>query len=331
MRSTVRAAGADAPPYHTIFVLGNITAHSRRMRRSRCRGRTARSRNSLVSRDDLTRRTWATPRFTCPVGQISATIRWLIPCHSRGPNQSANRSCAWERNTLVTRFQYEQNDQNNVGVGVWFCLTRATRQAPRDYDTGRRYQILSPRVINETRFFEYQREAASQTALNTTPTIMVQGNFTGGGSNFGSYSSTQNHFEGPELHLYPVCEEFHQVGGRLRVYGQFTKHNRRNQWRVHLQLSCDDYNRRVIGKPGRQFSITRRQLASEASSGQCDDGGILACMPKTIGRRVRICRSAMAFVMRRRTTSRLTTISLRACRFATDHGEDRPQNGSESL
>src|SRR5260370_30850852 len=82
-------------------------------------------------------------------------------------------------------------------------------------------QILSPRVINETRF-EYQREAASQTALNTTPTIMVQGNFTGGGSNSGSYSSTQNHFEGQNYTSIQFAKNFIRLGARLRSTGQST-------------------------------------------------------------------------------------------------------------
>jgi hypothetical protein len=81
-------------------------------------------------------------------------------------------------------------------------------------------QILSSRVINETRF-EYQRETASQTALNTTPTIQVSGNFTGGGSNSGSVSTTQNHFEAQNYTSIQFAKNFLRLGGRLRSTGEF--------------------------------------------------------------------------------------------------------------
>ena len=76
-------------------------------------------------------------------------------------------------------------------------------------------QVVSSRVINETRF-EYERDHSSQTPLSTTPTIIVQGNFIDGGSNSGSNSDNQTHFE---LHNYTSIQlkkNFIRFGGRLR-------------------------------------------------------------------------------------------------------------------
>ena len=49
-------------------------------------------------------------------------------------------------------------------------------------------QVLSDQVINETRF-EYIRDRDNQNPLYNTPTITVQGAFTGGGNNEGTYAT----------------------------------------------------------------------------------------------------------------------------------------------
>jgi hypothetical protein len=212
------------PPYHTIFVLGNITGPLAKNASFTLSGshRSIQD-NSLVSATILNPTILGDTTLTCPVGQISCNYSVANPLpQSRTDINPRIDLALGERNTLVTRFQYEQNDQNNVGVGGLVLpdagYTSSTSETTvQVVDT----QILSPRVINETRF-EYQREAASQTALNTTPTILVQGNFTGGGSNSGSYSSTQNHFEGQNYTSIQFAKNFIRLGARLRSTGQFT-------------------------------------------------------------------------------------------------------------
>ena len=55
-------------------------------------------------------------------------------------------------------------------------------------------QVLSANAVNETRF-QYVRARDSQIAQNLDPTIMVQGAFTGGGSNAGVVRDNQDRFE----------------------------------------------------------------------------------------------------------------------------------------
>jgi Carboxypeptidase regulatory-like domain/TonB dependent receptor len=212
------------PPYHTIFVLGNITGPLAKNASFTLSGshRSIQD-NSLVSATILNPTNLGDTSLTCPVGQISCNYSVANPLpQSRTDINPRIDLALGEKNTLVTRFQYEQNDQDNVGVGGLVLpdagYTSSTSETTLQVvDT----QIVSQRVINETRF-EYQREAASQTALNTTPTILVQGNFTGGGSNSGSYSSTQNHFEGQNYTSIQFAKNFVRLGARLRSTGQFT-------------------------------------------------------------------------------------------------------------
>jgi hypothetical protein len=207
------------PPYHTIFVLGNITGPLAKNASFTLSGshRSIQD-NSLVSATIFNPTILGDTTLTCPIGQITCNYSVANPApQSRTEINPRIDLALGERNTLVTRFQYEQNDQNNVGVGGLVLpdagYTSSTSETTiQVVDT----QILSPRVINETRF-EYQREAATETALNTTPTIQVQGNFTGGGAPTGSSSDYQNHFEAQNYTSIQLSKNFIRFGGRLRT------------------------------------------------------------------------------------------------------------------
>ena len=98
-------------------------------------------------------------------------------------------------NTLTVRYMYDRQKSSNNGVSQFALQTQG-------YDTLNQEntlqvsdtQILSPRLINETRF-EYIRDRDNQTPLFNTPTITVQGAFTGGGNNEGTVQDAQDHYE----------------------------------------------------------------------------------------------------------------------------------------
>ncbi len=210
------------PPYHTIFVLGNITGPLAKNASFTLSG-THRSiqDNDLVNATILNPTNLGLTILTCPTGQITCTYSVANPAPQSRTEISPRIDLALgEKNTLVTRFHYEQNDQNNVGVGGLNLPTTGYTSSTSEttvqvVDT----QILSQRVINETRF-EYQHESATLTALETTPTIMVQGNFTGGGSNSGTSSTPQNHFEAQNYTSIQLAKNFIRMGGRLRTTGE---------------------------------------------------------------------------------------------------------------
>jgi hypothetical protein len=172
--------------------------------------------NSLVSATILNP-TILDTTLTCPTGQVSCNYSIANPePQSRTDISPRVDLQLGEKNTLVTRFEYELNDQNNVGVGAlnlpstgyYSSASEITLQVS---DT----QIVSSKVINETRF-EYQRDSALETANSTSPTIQVQGSFVGGGAATGTSSDYQNHFEAQNYTSIQLAKNFIRLGGRLR-------------------------------------------------------------------------------------------------------------------
>jgi Carboxypeptidase regulatory-like domain len=250
------------PPYHTIFVLGNITGPLTSYASFTLSGsHRAIEDNNLVSATILNP-TILDTTLTCPEGQLSCNYSVANPAPQSRTDISPRVDLQLgEKNTLVTRFQYEVNDQNNVGVGglnlpstgYYSSASETTLQMS---DT----QILSQHVINETRF-EYQRDSTTETALSASPTIMVQGNFTGGGANTGSESDYQNHFEVQNYSSIQLAKNFIRFGGRLRTTsdsntttagenGQFT-------YNCLLTTECQNTTASYQNMEASQFSITQ--------------------------------------------------------------------------
>jgi hypothetical protein len=210
------------PPYHTIFVLGNLTGPLAKNASFTLSGsHRAIQDNSLVNATILNPTNLGDTTLTCPTGQISCNYSIANPAPQSRTDITPRLDLALgEKNTLTTRFQYEQNDQSNVGVGGLVLpdagyTSNSSETTVQVVDT----QILSQRIINETRF-EYQRESESEIALNTTPSINVQGNFNGGGSNSGTSATTQNHFEGQNYTSIQLAKNFIRMGVRLRSTGE---------------------------------------------------------------------------------------------------------------
>jgi hypothetical protein len=207
------------PPYHTIFVLGNITGPLAKNASFTLSGsHRAIQDNNLVSATVLSGDPVIGEPFTCPsTGPSFCNYAVANPePQSRTDINPRVDLALGEKNTLVTRFQYVQNDQNNLGVGGLFLPSTGQNQSFSETtvqmsDT----QVLSQRVINETRF-EFQRDYTTQTALSTAPTINVNGGFIGGGSNNGSEQDHQIHLEGQNYTSIQLAKNFIRLGGRLR-------------------------------------------------------------------------------------------------------------------
>jgi len=206
------------PPYHTIFVLGNFSGPLAKNASFTLSGshRDIED-NNLVNATILNMPAFD-PSLTCPPGEVTCAYTFATPVPQSRTDISPRIDLALgEKNTLVTRFQYEQNEQDNVGVGglvlpIAGYTSNTAETTLQLSDT----QVVTPRVINETRF-EYQRESATETALSTDPTIQVQGNFTGGGAPTGSSSDYQNHFEGQNYTSIQLAKNFIRLGARLRA------------------------------------------------------------------------------------------------------------------
>ncbi|HEV2272546.1 MAG TPA: carboxypeptidase regulatory-like domain-containing protein [Acidobacteriaceae bacterium] len=120
-------------------------------------------------------------------------------------------------NTLTVRYMYNRVTGTNDGVSQFALESQAYNTLNQEStlqvsDT----QVLSAKLINETRF-EYIRDRDDELPQNATPTLTVQGAFTGGGSNNGTTRDNQDHYE---LQNYTtLAQGTHAIrfGTRLRV------------------------------------------------------------------------------------------------------------------
>jgi hypothetical protein len=125
-------------------------------------------------------------------------------------------------NTLMVRYQFTKNHEENNGVGQLSLPSLALNQDVTEHqiqisDT----QILSPRAINETRF-EWEHENNRQNSLTLTPTISVLGSFTEGGNPQGVSHVISDHFELQNYTSLNVGRHFIRFGGRLRATANST-------------------------------------------------------------------------------------------------------------
>jgi hypothetical protein len=213
------------PPYHTLFMIGSISGPINRFMSFMVGGshRTIQD-NNIVNPGGFYASS-ATSTTPCQPGDLTCSYFASVPATARAVEHPQTRSdisprldiAIGEKNTLTVRYQYNVNGVQNAGIGNTNLETTgfnmdSTEQTIQISDT----QIVSPRVINETRF-EFQRDRSSQLPLSTDPTLSVQGIFTAGGSSQGSVQSTQNHIEAQNYTSIALAKHFIRVGGRLRT------------------------------------------------------------------------------------------------------------------
>ncbi|HWZ97232.1 MAG TPA: carboxypeptidase regulatory-like domain-containing protein [Candidatus Dormibacteraeota bacterium] len=122
-----------------------------------------------------------------------------------------------QNNTLTLRYQYERNNEQNDGIGLFSLPSLATN----NFDTEHQIQatdtqIINAKVINETRF-RFVRDENRVTPQNFTPTVNVNGAFTSGGSSGGNTDEIQDQFEVQNYTSMIFGKHFLKLGGRLRA------------------------------------------------------------------------------------------------------------------
>jgi len=122
-----------------------------------------------------------------------------------------------QNNTLTVRYQYERNNEQNDGIGTFSLPSQGTNNFSTEHqvqvtDT----QIINAKVINETRF-RFVREENKSTALDFTPTINVNGAFTGGGNNGGNNDDVLDQYEVQNYTSMIFGKHFVKFGARLRA------------------------------------------------------------------------------------------------------------------
>ncbi|MFN2532670.1 MAG: TonB-dependent receptor domain-containing protein, partial [Pyrinomonadaceae bacterium] len=118
-------------------------------------------------------------------------------------------------NTLVGRYSYSRTSRI-VGVGGFSLLSREYSSESNEQNIQlTETAIINKTIVNETKF-QFEHQVNRQTANNTIPTINVQEAFTGGGSQVGQASSTNNQFEITNNTSIALGSHALKFGGRLR-------------------------------------------------------------------------------------------------------------------
>ncbi|MDQ3133481.1 MAG: TonB-dependent receptor, partial [Acidobacteriota bacterium] len=120
------------------------------------------------------------------------------------------------RNTLVGRYSFSRRERQNLGIGEFNLLSRAFDST----NTQHTFQltetaILSPTVINETRF-QFARSRNEQDGDNSVPTIRVLDAFTGGGAQVGLAFNNENRWEVANNTSWALGTHSLKFGARLR-------------------------------------------------------------------------------------------------------------------
>lgn len=122
------------------------------------------------------------------------------------------------RNTMTIRDMFYRTYQTGSGVGTLNLASQASNVLSEEnqLQLGERF-LVNSRFINETHF-QWSRIYNDQVAQSPTPTLTVQGTFTGGGSSSGIARDTQNNFELQNYSTAAQGSHTLRVGTRLRAY-----------------------------------------------------------------------------------------------------------------
>ncbi|HEY0161071.1 MAG TPA: carboxypeptidase-like regulatory domain-containing protein [Edaphobacter sp.] len=218
----------NQPDYHTVFMLGSISGPINRFSSFTVGGSHRNIQDNSIVNPGGFYANPSDPTTPCLPGAQGCVYSQSVPESIRAVFHPQTRSdispridlALGEKNTLTVRYQYDINSSQNNGIGNTNLATTGYNSETTEHtiqisDT----QIISPRVINETRF-EYQRDYSAQDPLSTAPTLSVQGIFTAGGSSAGTQHSTSTHIEVQNYTSIALEKHFMRLGGRLRTTGE---------------------------------------------------------------------------------------------------------------
>ena len=120
------------------------------------------------------------------------------------------------KNTLVARYSYNHNVQQNIGVGGFSLPERGFNNS----STSQVFQVTETAVINattvnETRF-QFNHNRFESLADSTKPVLIVSGAFVGGGSQGGHSINTSNRWELSNFTQIQKGTHTIKFGGRVR-------------------------------------------------------------------------------------------------------------------
>jgi hypothetical protein len=163
-------------------------------------------------------------------------------------------------NTFSLRYQIDRATQNNAGVGQLLLASQAydsrlTIGTLQLSDT----KTFGSKIVNELRF-QYIRTRSAQSAASSSPALIVQGAFTGGGNNLGQLTDNQDQYE---LQNYTSIE----LGKHLLHFGVRQRLNRDSNY------STANYNGEYIFPTLTAYQLTVQGLQQGLTPAQIRAAG----------------------------------------------------------
>ena len=119
--------------------------------------------------------------------------------------------------TLTLRYALTQAKQSNTLASQFSLPPQATNTDNVSHTIQfSDSQVYGEKLVNESRF-QYIRTRNLQTSADTTPTVEVQGAFTGGGNNSGAQRDNQDNYELQDYLSLANGNHFASFGGRYRA------------------------------------------------------------------------------------------------------------------
>ena len=209
------------PDYHTLFFMGNVTGPIRNGMSFTLSGSERDIKNNAIINPPAIYSNSATSVTLCAPGDLTCgsnpfptTARALSEPSSRWDISPRVDMMLGAKNTATVRYQYEAGT-NSVNPTVSSALLTPSSGSSSESeiqisDT----QLISSKVINETRF-EYSHDVSNSTTPGSSPSIGVSGGF--GVSSGGVSNSTSDHIEFQNYTSVQLVKNFVRLGGRLRT------------------------------------------------------------------------------------------------------------------
>ncbi|MFB3923480.1 MAG: carboxypeptidase regulatory-like domain-containing protein [Terriglobia bacterium] len=120
------------------------------------------------------------------------------------------------KNTLVTRYSFQQRASDDEGVGQFSLPSQGYDRRYNEHTfQATETAVLSLRAVNETRF-QYARQRTKVTGDNSQPTISVLAAFTGGGVSAGPSGTNHDHYEVQNMTSITTGKHLLKFGMRMR-------------------------------------------------------------------------------------------------------------------
>jgi hypothetical protein len=238
------------PPYFSVYTQGNVSGAIDKKTSIFLAGRFNDSRNNAIIN---------------AINPDGSSLTQAVP----DPTTSTDFSARLDRqltknNTFTSRYEFDKVSTTNSGVGLLVLSSEGinTTSTTQTLQLGNT-QTVGTKLVSETRF-QYIRTRLNQTPVDSSPTVIVQGAFSGGGSPAGAVRDNLDRYEFQQYLSIAKGNHFFRVGARYRLQRESNDSNANyNGQFIFPSLAAYQANPRSPS----QFSITAGKTSATLLTG----------------------------------------------------------------